>query len=134
MKDGITEFYDSGDVPMSSINNIFDVIQSGINAESLRQKTIASNVANAQTPGYRRVDVGFKEMLAKALESPGDTNMDDIEPEIYQTMNTPLNEKNNDVALEVEVGEMVKNTLRHKTYIRLLQKKYQQIDLAINVR
>lgn len=119
---------------MSSINNIFDVIQSGINAESLHQKTIASNVANIQTPGYRRVDVQFKEMLAKALESPGNTDMNDIEPEIYQTMNTPLNEKNNDVNIEVEIGEMVKNTLRHKTYVRLLQKQYQQIDLAINVR
>ena len=39
-----------------------------------------------------------------------------------------------DVSMEVEIGEMVKNTLRHKMYVRLLQKKYQQIELAMSVR
>jgi hypothetical protein len=29
------------------------------------------------------------------------------------------------------VGEMVKNSLRHKTYMLLLKKKYQQLQAAI---
>ena len=44
---------------MSKVNNIFDLIESGIRAESLRQKTIGNNVANLNTPGYRRKDVNF---------------------------------------------------------------------------
>jgi flagellar basal body rod protein FlgB len=40
----------------------------------------------------------------------------------------------NDVSLETEVGQMVKNTLRHKTYVRLLNKKYHQIELAMDVK
>ncbi len=39
----------------------------------------------------------------------------------------------NDVSLEAEVGRMVKNSLRHTAYIRLLRKKYSQIELAISV-
>ena len=119
---------------MSKINNIIDIIEAGIKAESMRQKAIANNVANLQTPGYRRVDVQFKELLAKALDSSGAVDLDEIEAQIYQPKNTAVKSNGNDVILEVEVGEMVKNTLRHKAYIRLLQKKYRQIELAIDVK
>ena len=119
---------------MSQANNIVDILAAGIRAESLRQKTIANNVANLQTPGYRRFEVKFEELLAKALDSSGTVDLSDIELEIYEPQNTTVKSNGNDVSLEVEVGEMVKNTLRHKAYIRLLQKKYQQIELAIAVK
>ena len=119
---------------MSEINNTIGIIEAGIKAESLRQKTIANNVANLQTPGYRRVDVRFKELLAKALDSSGTVDLSEIETQIYRPKQTPVKSNGNDVSLEVEVGEMVKNTLRHKAYIRLLQKKYQQLELAINMK
>jgi len=38
------------------------------------------------------------------------------------------------VSLEAEVGKMVKNTLRHTAYVRLLSKKYRQIELAMDVK
>ena len=119
---------------MAETGNIVDLLEAGIRAESLRQKTIANNVANLQTPGYRRVDVKFNELLAKALDSSGDVDLSEIEANIYQPEQTPVKSNGNDVSLEVEVGEMVKNTLRHKAYVRLLQKKYQQIELAITVK
>ncbi len=119
---------------MSKTSNIIDIIEAGLRCESLRQKAIANNVANLGTPGYRRVNVKFKESLAKALDSSGTVDLSKIEPQIYQPENTHVKSNGNDVSLEVEVGEMVKNTLRHKAYIRLLQKKYQQIELAINVK
>lgn len=115
-------------------NNILNVLEAGIKAEGLRQKTIASNVANMETPGYRRVDVDFKELLAKAMDSSEGLDLDQIEPELYHPENTAVKSNGNDVSMEVEIGQMVKNTLHHKTYIRLLQKKYAQMDMAINVR
>lgn len=119
---------------MSKTSTIVDIIEAGIRAEGLRQRAIANNVANLETPGYRRVDVEFKELLAKALDSPGSVDLSEIEAEIYQPNNTAVKSNGNDVSLEVEVGEMVKNSLRYKAYIRLLQKKYQQIELAIDTR
>jgi len=113
---------------MSKINNIVDIIEAGIKAESLHQKTIANNVANLQTPGYRRVDVKFKELLAKALDSSGAVDLNEIEAQIYQPKQSAVKSNGNDVSLEVEVGEMVKNTLRHKAYIRLLQKNIDNLN------
>jgi flagellar basal-body rod protein FlgB len=119
---------------MPETSSIVDLLEAGIRAESLRQKTIGSNVANLETPGYRRVDVKFEELLDKALNSAGTVDLSEIEPQIHQPKQTPVKSNGNDVNLETEVGEMVKNTLRHKAYIRVLNKKYRQIELALNTK
>jgi flagellar basal-body rod protein FlgB len=108
-----------------------EFIEAGLRAEGLRQKAIANNIANLETAGYRRIDVRFKELLAKALESGGTIKANDLEPQLYHPRKTRVKSNGNDVSLETEVGEMVKNSLRYKTYIRLLNKKYSHIDLAM---
>jgi flagellar basal-body rod protein FlgB len=67
-----------------------------------------------------------------ALDSSGAADLSEIEAQIHQLNTTPVKSNGNDVNLEVEVGEMVKNTLRHKVYIRVLSKKYRQMELAIS--
>jgi flagellar basal-body rod protein FlgB len=119
---------------MSKTSSIFDFLEAGIRAESLRQKAIANNIANLETPGYRRIDVKFEELLARALNSHGAVELSELEPQIHQPKQTPVNSNGNDVSLESEVGQMVKNTLRFKTYIRLLNKKYNQMQLAMDVK
>jgi len=119
---------------VSRTSNIVDFLEAGIKAESLRQKAIANNVANLQTAGYRRIDIKFEQLLAKALDSHGAADLDAIRPLIYQPRQTPVKSNGNDVNLETEVGEMVKNTLRHKLFVRLLNKKYLAMEAAINVR
>lgn len=119
---------------MPKTTSIVDFLESGLRAESLRQKAIANNIANLETPGYRSIDVKFKELLSKALESKGRVDLSEIEAQIYLPKETPLKSNGNDVSLEAEVGKMVKNSLLHKTYIRLINKKYQQIEIAMGVK
>ena len=119
-------------VRMSKTNNIIDFLNAAIRAGSLRQQAITNNAANMKTPGYRRFDVEFEQLLAKELTSGGEVDLNKIEPRLYQPKQTPVNSNGNDVNLETEIGEMIKNTLRHKTFIRLLNKKYNQIERAIN--
>jgi flagellar basal-body rod protein FlgB len=119
---------------MSETESIMELIDAGIRAQALRQKAIANNIANLETPGYRRIDVKFEELLAKCLHSNEDFDLSDIEAELYRPKNTPVKSNGNDVNLEAEIGQMIKDTLRHKAYIRLLSKKYNQIDLAINFK
>jgi len=114
--------------------NILNYLEAGLNAESARQRAIANNIANMNTPGYRRSDVRFEELLAKAIESEGTIEPSKLEVEFYQPKTTRLKVNGNDVALDMEVGEMVKNSLRYRTYILLLKKKYRQIEAAIRVQ
>ena len=121
-------------VPMDKISNITDFLDAGIQAEALRQKAISNNIANLQTPGYERLDVKFEELLAKAIDSSGQAVLEKATPVLERPKQTPVNSNGNDVSLESEIGQMVKNTLRHTAYIRLLNKKYNQIELAIDVK
>ena len=118
---------------MDKVSNTASLLAAGIKAEALRQKTIADNIANLETPGYRRGDVKFEELLAKAMDSQGNVDVTKVEPTVYQPRNTPVNANGNDVNLETEVGEMIKNSLRHKTLARLLHKKIKGLDAIINV-
>ena len=119
---------------MSERNNIVDLLEAGIKAESLRQNTIANNVANLETPGYRRVDVRFDELLARRLASSDKVDLSKIKPEIYQPRDTPVKSNGNDVNYEGEVGQLIKNAIRHKALVRLLSKKYNLMDQAIGPR
>ncbi|MBW8014753.1 MAG: flagellar basal body rod protein FlgB [Planctomycetes bacterium] len=112
---------------------LLNYLQAGINAESTRQSVIANNMANMNTKGYRKFDIKFEEAFAKLIDSSEDFNPSDIEAELFQPKNTPINAQGNDVNIHAEVGELVKNTIRHKAFVRILAKKYQQYELAMRV-
>ncbi|MBN2314920.1 MAG: flagellar basal body rod protein FlgB [Sedimentisphaerales bacterium] len=116
---------------MSRTNNVIDIIEAGIRAENLRQIAISNNIANLETPDYRRVDVKFEEFLSKCLKTGNTVDLNKIVPELYRPKKTPVKENGNDVNYEGEVGQMIKNSIRHKALVRLLSKKYKQIELAI---
>jgi len=116
---------------MSIDMNMINYLQAGIKAESARQSAIANNMANMQTDGYRKFDVKFAEAFARAVEDGSDFDPQEMEAEFFQPKSGPINEFGNDVNLHAEVGEMVKNSLRHKAFVRILKKTYDQYDLAI---
>jgi flagellar basal-body rod protein FlgB len=114
--------------------DVVGLLEAGLKAEGLREKAIAGNIANIETPGYKRLDVKFEELLARALGSSNPVDLDAFEPQTYRPGNTPVKTNGNDVNLEQEVGEMLKNTLRQTAYVRLLRKKFAQIEAAVNIR
>ena len=49
-----------------SIQNLFQFHQSALNLRAFRQQLLASNIANADTPGYKARDIDFSAMLREA--------------------------------------------------------------------
>lgn len=47
-------------------NNSYQLMRAALDASALRQKVIADNVANAETPGFRPHEVAFEELLNQA--------------------------------------------------------------------
>jgi flagellar basal-body rod protein FlgB len=118
---------------MANDLSVISYLEAGIKSEAVRQSAIASNIANMETPGYRRVDVKFNNVLAQKIASGEALEGDEASPEIFTPQKTPVGPDGNDVIFDSEVGELVKNSIRHKTYMRLLAKKYQQYDMAMNL-
>jgi len=114
--------------------DIIGLLESGIRAEETRQRTIASNIANLDTAGYRRLDVRFEELLSKALRSRDPTKAGGVAPEVFEPAGSPVKANGNNVNMEMEIGAMLKNASRQTAFIRLLRKKFSQMDSAITIR
>ena len=115
---------------MADDMKIMDYLAAGLKAEAARQKAITNNIANINTPGYRRLDIQFEDVLTKAIQANEKLGPEDMEVEFYRPKTTAVKGNGNDVTLDGEVGQMVKNSLRHKTYMLLLKKKYRQLTDA----
>ncbi|QCI17731.1 flagellar basal body rod protein FlgB [Buchnera aphidicola (Acyrthosiphon lactucae)] len=50
------------------INEIFDFNQKALNLYAKRQEILSANIANADTPGYKSIDINFKNELTKMLD------------------------------------------------------------------
>jgi flagellar basal-body rod protein FlgB len=111
--------------------NIIQLLEAGARARHIRQGVITNNVANLHTPGFRRSDVKFEEFLADALDDGGKLDNDEIKPEIYRPYQTPVKSDGNDVDMEQEVGELMKNAGRFKLYMKLMAKQYGMMSQAI---
>lgn len=115
---------------MSNQTSVTDVLRAGLRAAELRQSAIANNLANLNTPGFRRSTVDFEQRLAEAL-GDGNVKPEDLEPALRQPLSTPINGLDNDVDMDMEIGELVKNGVQYKTYVRLLAKLRSQVAEAM---
>lgn len=121
---------------MIGSSSIVNVLEAGLRGSLLRQKVIANNLANLNTPGFRRQAVRFEETLARLLETPGGPRPEELaelQGEVFHPRNTPVDRNGNDVDLDTEIGELLQNTSRHKAYLRLLNKVYRQMELAMQI-
>jgi flagellar basal-body rod protein FlgB len=109
-------------------------LEAGLRAAGLRQAAIANNIANLATPGFRRTVLPFERVLAEAVAAGRPLPQADLLAALEQSDDGPLNENGNNVELDLEVGDLVKNSLFYKTYMRLLARTYRQMDLAIQDR
>ena len=119
---------------MAGRATMVDYLEAGVKGAAMRQAAIANNIANLATPGYRRVAVEFEKRLAKAMASGQKVDISAMDKDVIRPKNTPVDAAGNDVALEMEIGEMVKNVGMQKTYLRLLAKTYRKMESAMSLR
>jgi flagellar basal-body rod protein FlgB len=104
-----------------------DLLSTALNAYSLRQKAIASNVANVDTPGYKRLEVPFEEQLQKAQNSGGGgIDMSKIQPSLQETGEAPL--------LEDEMMTLADTQIRAQLVTRSLRHNFQLLRAGITGR
>lgn len=108
-------------------NNHTKLLARAMDAYSLRQKMTASNVANLDTPGYKRVEVSFEEELQRADESVfASRPLNEVNPEIVQGDEAPI--------LEEEMMEMADTQMRVELVTRALRHNFDQIRAGITGR
>jgi len=89
-----------------------------------------SNIANSNTPGYKRQVVEFEDLLRQAL-AEGSPEFATVQPEVKTDVATPARPDGNNVTLELEVNAMRENRLLHETYTAMLSGQFRLLDTAI---
>ncbi len=89
----------------------FDLFGRFLDASSLRARVIAHNVANQNTPGYRRKDVRFEEFLRNALDQGGGGRLFSVRPQVYEPPGGMVKPDGNNVVLEDEIALNAKNEI-----------------------
>ena len=85
---------------MSDLFQSLSVSASGMQAQSTRLRHVSENIANADTPGYRRKLVPFRQVLAqgeaKGLVKAGNVQLDQTElPNVYDPSHPLANDNGN---------------------------------------
>ncbi len=119
---------------MAITPNSINLLETSLRALQYRGKVIANNMVNFDTPGYRRKDVKFDKVFAEALKTGDVVDIAKSKPEIFEPRLGEPDARGNDVDLEREVGEKMKNSGMYKTNLRLMAKLYSQMNMAISDR
>jgi flagellar basal-body rod protein FlgB len=106
------------------IDRLTDNLEQYMNLVSMRQKLVASNIANADTPGYKTQDLDFQASYRSAID--GGT------PEAIQV--SGLNTKNdgNNVDLDREARLLAENAMRFNVATNLMKGLLSQVKEAIS--
>ena len=97
-----------------------DLLRRLMSATVQRAKVIEGNLANHNTPGFRRRVLRFEELLREALPR-GEAEAGKIQPRIEADFVTPTREDGNNVTMELELSAMRENQLMFDTYAAIVE-------------
>lgn len=125
----------------------FQLLERTLDAASLRQKVTANNIANVDTPYYKRSDVQFEELLRNELNQtafvgktthpkhiPIGASASQLEPKIVEDRNSVMNNNQNNVDIDSEMSLMAKNQLRYNIVTQQVNHDIRNLRLAIEGR
>ena len=108
-----------------------------MDATALRHEAIASNIANIETPNYKRVVVAmsFQDELKAAVGAGETTKVSSLTPLLAEdTTAVAANRDGNTVQLESELLKLNQNTLAHTLETHLVTGTLLKLRLAITGR
>ncbi len=96
-------------------NQISD-LQSALGRTAKRHGALSDNIANINTPGYKRKDVDFNIVLSEAMNTPGKARMRDLQEQAAQRASdsTSLRADGNNVDMERETFALAETQLRYE--------------------
>ena len=115
-----------------------DALAASLNFRSIRHNVTASNIANAETPGYHAKKVDFEDALARAIDLEGMGASGGNDPEhfamgtgaisrtgadVYDNPEAAVTNDGNSVNLENEMAALQENTILYKAALQLMNKK-----------
>lgn len=122
-----------------------DILAKSMNAQMARNRVIANNIANVNTPGFRREEVHFEDSLKKALSKKkldgartnnkhmalGSQKPGDVNHRISHPVDPTQPSGVNNVDIDNEMADLAENQIRFKYSVKMMGLHYQMLNAAI---
>lgn len=126
-------------VRLNLFSNSISSLERGLDYASLRQKTIANNIANVDTPNYKSKEVNFKKIMEDTQQEAANFRTDSrhftfsssSSSMITTARNMSYNESGNSVDLDAEMSKMAENQLYYNALTDRLSSKYSSLTNII---
>ena len=105
-----------------------------LDAVAVRQEAIANNIANLETPGYKRVDLSpdFRAELDRACASGDSRQIASLNPTLSVDTTAVANSQDgNTVNLESEMMQLNQNALVHTLETQMVSSLLMRMKMAI---
>ncbi len=120
-------------------------IKRSMDVSMMRHEVISNNIANVNTPYYKKQTVNFEDELAKALDSGsfkgrttnakhlpiGAQAASHVEAEVAVVKDQSMRNDGNNVDIDEEMANLSKNTIQYRTLASALDNELTKINLAI---
>ncbi|MDI9567939.1 MAG: flagellar basal body rod protein FlgB [Bacillota bacterium] len=116
----------------------FRLLEQALDAATYRQRLLADNIANAETPGYKRKDIAFSTHLRRALAGKVThpkhiaINSEPGGPVTTLVQESTARNDGNNVDIELEMAELAKNTLYYQGLARQASQYLANLRMVIS--
>lgn len=126
-------------------STVFTMLQRGLDATALRQRVIANNVANINTPGFKKSYVSFEDQLQSVIGKIGAPLKGthplhigvvgpDIKPEVKQVKETTMRFDGNNVDIDEEMVNLAATTVQYDVIAQGLIDRFNLLGTVIGGR
>jgi len=109
-----------------------------LDAAALRHAAIATNIANIETPGFRRLDVSADfaaQLKARAAAGGGSAGLEPLRPRLAEDQTArSVRPDGNTVEIERELVALNRNAVEYEYLAGLVSSSLKQLRLAITGR
>ena len=118
---------------MNDLGNSLVASASGMEAQATRLRHVSENIANADTPGYRRKLISFDQVMDGAAVKSGKVRLDKTElPEIYSPGHPMANDAGyytgSNVDLMIEIADAREAQRSYDANVRLFDQARQMMQ------
>lgn len=124
-----------------------NLFHKGLNVASKRHAVISNNIANVNTPGFKRQFVTFEEEMARAFDASSDlkglrhdcrhfpindySGMD-IQPTVVKDQTHIMRNDKNNIDIDMEMGDLAKNTINYQIFTNRINFMFTQLNDVIS--
>ena len=134
---------------LSGFEKTLDIAQRSLDAQIIRQEVIANNIANSDTPNFKRSVVNFESALKQALQQEGQPHFraarthaghiafrdplqyQDVHPRRVLDWHTTAKNNNNNVDIEVESANLLQNQLQYNLLTDSVARMFQRLNSVL---